>query len=74
MHQPWMIGVARVPLTGEFVYVYFIGIAYHMLWGEEWAHCGRSCLRESRTRSLCIAGERSIPILRHFLWKEMIDK
>ena len=34
MHQPWMIGVARVPLTGEFVYVYFIGIAYHMLWGK----------------------------------------
>ena len=64
MHQPWMIGVARVPLTGEFVYVYFIGIAYHMLWGKSVHIFGRIMLRGSRSwaMTLCIAGERSIPI------------
>ena len=49
MHQPWMIGVARVPLTGEFVYVYFIGIAYHVV-GEECAHFLGGVCRGSMTR------------------------
>ena len=49
-----------------------------MLWGEECAHYFGRSMSEREYRRIMIyvsqPGKRSIPIFRHFLWKEMIDK